>query len=338
MVIAIRGAGMVCAMGNGASAVRAALAAGPGATGVRAPSGDGPPFAASFDPAVDLPDGVGRRMGRQPAMALAAVLEATRGCRDLRDAALVLGTAHGAIGETINFIFDATRHGAPLASPLLFASSLHNAMCGAASRVLGMRGPTFAITNGSTSFEAALGVAVRLLGAGRVSRAVVGSSDVWHPVLGRALRRTGLTAGSAAPRTSREPPAGYFQGEGAGALLLETVPREGAGVVLESAILGPEPVPSSLPFGEVLLMATGEAGDARSCAEEWGRLRAREGPAVPEPGYPAALFGAFGSLSAVATAWEAARRLEGEGPGGATLLLNVPHRESRGAVILSGTG
>jgi 3-oxoacyl-(acyl-carrier-protein) synthase len=159
-----------------------------------------------FDAMKDLPDGIGRRMGRQPAMALAAILSATRDRGDLRDAALVLGTAHGAMGETIEFISGAAKFGARGASPLQFAGSLHNAMAGAASRALGVRGPSLVISNGETSFEAALGVAVRMLRLGRVPRAVVGGSDAWHPVYGKALARLGLPSSP---------------GEGAGAVLLE---------------------------------------------------------------------------------------------------------------------
>jgi len=54
--------------------------------------------------------------------------------------------------------------------------------------------------------------------------------------------------------------------------------------------------------------------------------------------YPAARFGAFASLSAVAIAVEAARRLRSAAEPFPTLFVAVPHGANAATVLLSGGG
>jgi 3-oxoacyl-(acyl-carrier-protein) synthase len=271
-------------------------------------------------------------------MALAAILEAVEGVDRFEDAALVLGTAHGAMHETVEFIEGVLRDGARFASPALFAGSLHNTMAGAASRELGLRGPSLVICNGESSFEAALSVALAMLRLGRVSRVVVGASDTYHPFYGRGLATLGMASTDpVAPdpgfaRAGR----GRHPGEGAGALLLEACPPGTRGVRVEEAVVGAEALRPRTGIGSVCLLAGGDAAGLERHRAAW-RAVSRDSSA--RVSFPAARLGAFGSLGAVATALEADRlRRLPEGAGESVLLLQVPHGAPPAAVVLSGSG
>lgn len=343
-VIAVRGAGIVSALGVGAAAVCARVASDAGASGYCADSA-GAAYPAPFDAARDLPRGLGRRLGRQPAMALAAVLESVAhaglSADDLASAALVLGTAHGPVAETVAFLNTAFRDGGRYASPALFSNSLHNAMSGSAGRELGARGPAFVVCNGETSFETALVTAIALLRTGRARFAVVGCSEAHESTSNRLLTDIGYCAARREPidpamlRTTR----GIVPGEGAAALVLEAVDGHTAGVRIAHAALGDDAVEQGFaaagPVPEVLSLAT---GDVRSAA----RHRAVVSGSAPVS-FPAARFGAFAGLGAAATALDVARRMEAP-PGasteasGSTVTVNVPAGAPPACVVISGTG
>lgn len=350
--VVVRGAGVVCALGVGAAAVGRAIAGGHEFDGFRggASRDGGPPMGASypapFESACDLPRGLGRRLGRQLGMSLAAVLEAVgpeRAWReDPADTGIVAATAHGPIDETVGFVGGALLDGPRYASPGLFAAAIHGSMAGVAARELGIRGPALVTANGDVSFETALYAAVAGLRSGRMRRAIVVGADAFHPFYAMSLCEFGLVSDSDLPvdpqmrRTTR----GQQIGEGAGALVLEwdagASRDDAAGVRVEDVQLGAAAPPSGLPPARVLAMATGESASARRHAIALERC----GLAGARIEYPAARFGAFGSLSAVAVAVEAARRLHCEHPAdaGPTLFVSAPHRSNAASLLVAGAG
>ncbi len=343
-VIAVRGVGVVSALGVGAGTALSRIAADPSAHGF-SPAASGPAYAAPFDPARDLPRGIGRRLGRQPAMALAAVLEAVADAalspEEVADAAVVLGTAHGPVAETLAFLNGAFRDGARYASPALFAGSLHNAMSGAVGRELGARGPAFVVCNGETSFETALVSAIALLRSGRVRFAVAGCSEAYDATSLRVLAEAGYCAAQREvidPRMLRTT-RGIVPGEGGAALVLEATDGAGGGVRIADAALGAEAVAqcvgSAGAVREIISLAN---GDVRSAAQHRAAIAASGAGDVPLS-HPAARFGAFAALSAVTIALEAARRrAAGAGELAAAVTVNVPVGAPPAAVVISGCG
>lgn len=314
--VVIRGAGAVCAAGHGIAAILAAQ---------RPQSTSAAPRLAPFDPARDLPGGHGRRLGRQPALALAAILEALGGAREPEGTPLLLSTAHGAMFESIEFVASVVRWGAAGASPLLFAQSLHNTMAGAAGRALGLRGPAIVVTDGDASFEAALVVAVSMLRNGRADRVIVAGSDASHALFEEGLRAVG-GAPAADARVDPESGAtarGFPPAEGAGALVLEAADDGAPGVRIERAAIGDLGARPPGRVAGVRFLGTGDARSNRAHAVAWSAFEGG-GVASPEPTFPGALYGAFGSLSAVAIATEAGRRLASDVDDAATAFLHVP--------------
>lgn len=333
----VRGAGVVSV--TGACAARA-IDFIDAPAGTPAPSRSGPARHAPFQPA-DLPGGVGRRLGRQPALALAAVLDALGARRPDGDTALVLSTAHGAMSESIDFLRGAAAHGAVAASPLLFSNSLHNAMAGAVGRTLNVRGPALVISNGPVSFESALVSTVALLRSGRARSVIVGGSDASHPLVERGLRAVGLLAG---PDASADPATGLTDGgypaaEGGGALVLECGEPGMPGVRIDDAALGASCRLPEGALGSVQWLATGARRSVERHRAAWQFLGVGRVDVGPRPSLPAALHGVFGSLSAVAVAVECARRLStAVPPTGPSVLLQVPDHTPPACVVVAGHG
>ncbi len=339
--VRVRGAGVVCALGARMTLVADAVARGAQFAGFRGPDPARAAYPAAFDSQRDLPRGLGRRLGRQLAMSLAAVLDAvgtgSPWSETPADTGIVGATAHGPIDETVEFVAGVRRHGPEFASPLLFSSALHNSMAAVAARELGIRGPSMVVSNGDVSFETALLVATAGLASGRMRRAIVVGADSFHPLYARTLSEFGLLSDSARPvdpemrRTTR----GLQLGEGAGALVLEWDDDECGGVRIDGVCLGAGPaVRGRAPRTRVHLMSTGDAASARRHSNALAGLGI-EGAAVE---YPAARFGAFASLSAVAIAVEAARRLRSEAEDVPSLFVAAPQGANAATVALSGWG
>jgi 3-oxoacyl-[acyl-carrier-protein] synthase II len=337
--VRIRGAGVVCALGVGMTAVAAAVASGGEFAAFRGQSSSHPAYPAPFDARRDLPRGLGRRLGRQLAMSLSAVLDAVGPGTPWREAptdtGIVGATAHGPMDETVDFVAGVRRDGPKYASPTLFSSALHNSMAGVVARELGTRGPSIVLSNGDVSFETALLVATAGLSSGRMKRAIVVGADAFHPLYARSLSEFHLLSDSTAPLdpTMRRTARGMLLGEGAGALVLDW--DEGSdGVRVDDVRLGADVPHGEVPEAGVQLMATGDAASVRRHADALARC----GVAVGDVGYPAARFGAFSSLSAVAIAVEAARRLRLATETLPTLFVAVPHGANAATVLLSGNG
>jgi 3-oxoacyl-(acyl-carrier-protein) synthase len=339
--IRVGGAGVVCALGVGVAAVAAAVSGGRGYAAFQGPSPSRAAYPAPFDARRDVPRGLGRRLGRQIAMSLAAVLEAVGPGTPWRDTpadtGIVGGSANGPLDETAAFVEGVRRDGPKYASPLLFSAALHNSMASVAAHALGIRGPMVVMSNGDVSFETALLVAAAGLASGRMRRAIVVGADSFHPLQARSLSKFRLLADSKEPvdpamrRTTR----GVLLGEGAGALVLDWHDDgDDGGVRIEDVRLGADAASPGVPRARVQLMATGDTASAR----RHSAALAGCGMDGTEVSYPAARFGAFPSLSAVAIAVEAARRLSSAEEAAPTLFLAVPHGASPATVLLSGCG
>ena len=336
--VGVRGAGVVCSMGSSAAAVLAALDV--AAHTVATQRSVGTPRAAGFQPG-DLPGGIGRRLGRQPALALAAILDALGGRTVAADTALVLGTAFGATAETAEFIRGFALHGAAVSSPLLFSNSLHHTMAGVAGRTLGTRGPAIVVCNGTATFESALLVATAMIRNGRVERVIVAASDALDAVADLGMRRVGLLPEVRADddRAAGAPFRGFAAGEGAGALLLEACAPDAPGVGLANVARGAACSVQAGDVESVQWLATGGARSIESHRAAWERLAGDRGAGWPPPSMPAAHFGTFASLGAVAIAVEAARRLrQAEPPRGRAVFLQVPYGAPQATAVLTGNG
>lgn len=338
--VAVRGAGVVCALGVGITAVASAVAGGAEFAGFKGPSPSQAAYPAPFDARRDLPRDLGRRLGRQLAMSLSAVLEAVgtgspwSAAPD--DTGIFGATGHGPIDETVDFVAGVRRDGPRYASPLLFSSALHSAMAAVVARVLGVRGPTMVMSNGDVSFETALLVAVAALRSGRTKRAIVVGADAFHPLYARSLSQFGLVSESPDPvdPAMRRTMRGLHLGEGAGALVLEWDESGGAGVCVDDVRLGAGVPRRDLACARIALMSTGDAASARRHSDALADCGI-DGAAVE---YPAARFGAFSSLSAVAIAVEAATRLRRRDDPSPTVFIAAPHGASAATVVLAGCG
>ncbi len=331
----VRGAGGVSALG---ATLEETLAAAPDACGFVAPPGERAAFPTPFDPMKHLPRAIGRRLGQQPGMMLGALREATDGVTDLADAGLFLGTAHGAMHATIDFIGGVVRHGAKFASPLLFAHSLHNAMAGAASRTLRTCGPSIVTCNGAASFEAALLQAVTMLRAGTLDCALVGGSDTFHESYGAALGVMGLLSDEPTPLDPANPApgAGTQPGEAAGALLLEAGPAGGTGTRIAAVHLGPQATEVDGDVARLVVLADGSTPSALRHDAALGRI----GPGALNAArtHPARRFGASGSLSALAVAIDAGMRLRDACNAGPSVVLNATLGAGVATVVIAGSG
>jgi 3-oxoacyl-(acyl-carrier-protein) synthase len=341
--IRVRGAGVVCALGVGAASVAAAVSRGDEFSSFRGPSTSRAAYPVPFDAQRDLPRGLGRRLGRQLAMSLAAVFDAvgpgSSWDDDPADTGIVGGTAHGPVDETAAFVSGVRRDGPRYASPLLFSAALHNSMASIAAKELGIRGPAMVMSNGDVSFETALLVASAGLSSGRMTRAIVVGADAFHPLHARTLAEFDLVSDSPRPvdPAMRRTTAGIHLGEGAGALLLEwheDGDGPGGGVRVDDVRLGSEAIRRGFPPARVQVLATGDTASAR----RHSRALAVCEMDGAETAYPAARFGAFPSLSAVAIAVECARRLRSHSEPAPTLFVAVPHRTNAASVLVSGCG
>jgi beta-ketoacyl synthase-like protein len=334
--VRVLGAGVVCALGVGGQSVVEALKR--DAPGFRGPSASRAAYPAPFDPLRDLPRGAGRRLGRQLAMALYASLDAVGARRawdeDPAETGIFAATAHGPIDETVDFVDGASANGPRYASPVAFSGSQHNAMVGVTARELGVRGPAMVLCNGEVSFETALYVAQVNLASGRMRRALVVGADAWHPLYMQSLAAFGLVCEADEPidPSMRRATRGVHLGEGAGALFLEWAPCGDGGVFVEDVRVGSAVLAAAAEPDRIESFATGERASIRRHADALARL-ATNGVLLA---HPAARYGVFASLSAVAVAAEAARRLGERADPGRTLFVSVPRDAPAASVTLAG--
>ncbi|MDR0466564.1 MAG: beta-ketoacyl synthase chain length factor, partial [Deltaproteobacteria bacterium] len=162
--------------------------------------------------AADLPGVSLRRIPHYARMALLAAVRALddagwRQASDLRDVALVMGTAYGSPQMSMDFMDSILDGGPRLSSPTAFSHAVNNMGGGLLSLLLDLQGPCLTVSQFDLSFAGAAFVATTMLRAGRARRVLVGVVDEMD---GRFAR--------CCPQTQK---AGIAQTEGAVFLCLE---------------------------------------------------------------------------------------------------------------------
>jgi len=184
---------------------------------------------------------------------------------------LVFGTAFGNLSESEEFLRGLFAKGPARANPLTFPNLVLNAPTGYAAIDLGLRGPSFAITHGEASGEAALAAAYDTIVCGQTQVVLAGGGDELPHILFQVYkdlgvlsphgttrggrRRVGRRAGAVPAEEGREwssPFArarnGFVMGEGVAMLVLESgvhAHTRGARVYAELVGHASESVPSS---------------------------------------------------------------------------------------------
>lgn len=128
---------------------------------------------------------------------------------DVRDSALVLGIAFGAVDATAEFMRRLRDKGARLVKPADFPSLVPSSPAGHVSIYLGLRGPAFVVADLAVSGECALAQAWELVAAGEVARACAAAVEEKSAIVEGALSAIFGGAGGAS------------RGEGSAAITLE---------------------------------------------------------------------------------------------------------------------
>lgn len=156
------------------------------------------------------------------AVAEAALTETTA----LTQAGLVVGSQYGDLRSTEAFCLGFLRKGPLGLSPLLFPSTVMNAMAGTTSIALGLQGPMLTVNQDSVAGELAVARALLLLRAGRAATVIVCGVDELVPLLYDTLAQLHVLSprqqGDEACRPFDQRHNGPVLGEAATALVLES--------------------------------------------------------------------------------------------------------------------
>jgi len=134
---------------------------------------------------------------------------------------LVVASAHGPLTTMFRYLDQVLDRGDGRGSPVLFASSLHNAPAAYLSLLLGMRGPSLTVTGFHHAFARALRAALDWLERDAVARVLLIADDEFHPVLGYGLRGLGRCAPDGRMRPLAFDRASWVSGETCVAFVLE---------------------------------------------------------------------------------------------------------------------
>jgi len=140
---------------------------------------------------------------------------------------VVVGSAIGNVGESVQYLDKLFRKGPSLVSPMLFPNLVLNAPASYVAMELGAMGVNFTIADGEASGEQAIGMAFDVLASGRADVVLVAGGDDFT---GDLVRQTyahvralaGQRGDDALCRPYDRRRSGVVLGEGAAALLLET--------------------------------------------------------------------------------------------------------------------
>src|SRR5262249_14929717 len=144
----------------------------------------------------------------------------------LRHAGLVVGSEFGDLRSTEAFSLGFLRKGPLGLSPLLFPSTVMNAMAGTTSIALGLKGPMLTVNQPGVAGELAVVRALALLHAGRAPVVIACGVDELFPMLYEALVQLQAPSprgrGDEACRPFDQRHNGPVLGEGATAVVLES--------------------------------------------------------------------------------------------------------------------
>ena len=176
--------------------------------------------------------------------------------------------------EVINF---AKGDGTPRFNPFFIPKMILDIAAGQISMRHGLRGPNFAVTSACASSSNAIGVAVDLIRAGKADMVLTGGSEavISEAGVGGFNSMKALSERNDSPETASRPydkdRDGFVMGEGAGALVLESLEHaqaRGAHIICEVAGSGASadayhitaPHPEGLGARHVMLAALADAG------------------------------------------------------------------------------
>ncbi|MEU5181951.1 beta-ketoacyl-[acyl-carrier-protein] synthase family protein [Streptomyces longwoodensis] len=239
--VAITGLGLVSAAGVGVEANWARVLSGcPTAAEVLALKDACVPFGCAV-PDFDATSLLGRRragrLDRYTQLMLVAAAEAIEesGVEDsppvLDRTAVVIGTAAGGTTTAETQIRRLADAGPSAVSPVTLPMALPNMAAAEVAIGHGFRGPVLATCTACASGATAVGIGLQLLRSGAADKAVVGGTEaVLTPYFAASFARTrALSRRSTDPGSASRPfdacRDGFVMGEGAGALVLETLPR-----------------------------------------------------------------------------------------------------------------
>ncbi|HSR39781.1 MAG TPA: beta-ketoacyl-ACP synthase II [Phnomibacter sp.] len=176
--------------------------------------------------------------------------------------------------EVINF---AKGDGTPRFNPFFIPKMILDIAAGQISMRHGLRGPNFAVTSACASSTNAIGVAMDLIRAGKADVILAGGSEavISEAGVGGFNAMKALSERNDSPETASRPydkdRDGFVMGEGAGALVLESLDHalaRGANIICELAGSGASadahhitaPHPEGLGAKHVMLAALADAG------------------------------------------------------------------------------
>jgi 3-oxoacyl-(acyl-carrier-protein) synthase len=114
-----------------------------------------------------------------------AVSSAHLNTADLKESAFILGSSYGELESTTEFLKNWV--GSKLARPMIFQSSLHNGTLGFLALHLGLKGPSFTVSQQFFTGERSLELAFDLIRGEVVESALVAAVDIMNPELMPAL-------------------------------------------------------------------------------------------------------------------------------------------------------
>jgi 3-oxoacyl-[acyl-carrier-protein] synthase II len=227
-------------------------------------AGGGAP--APIDPLAALDPARSRRFDRASALvtlgaerALAATGLAATGV------GLVAGTAFGNVERSVAFLERVFQRGPRFASPADFPHLVPSAPSGNASIYAGLSGPVVAVSDVSTSAEAALEVAAAFVSLGLASAVIAGSAEPEDRIVARVL----------GPLHARRPPS---SDEGSGWLLIEargSAQQRGAPLlaeILRIACSVSELAPPVVAERARVVLANAGAADALLAGSPWANV------------------------------------------------------------------
>lgn len=213
-----------------------------------------------------LPRNALRRMDRLSQMALLssflAVEDGGLALEDRTRIGIVFGSGYGPMQTTFGFLDTLIDHGDKLASPTLFASSVHNSLASQATISLKINGPCLTVTSFEQTTHSVLATAMSWLRGGQVDYVLAGMGDEYCPLRGYSTAALYPGGCSGAMRPLSLDQCSHIPGEGFVSFLLGKEGVEGGYCRLTGATAGrfdalPGPV-----HEQVFIAANGSSGTA----------------------------------------------------------------------------